>query len=459
VTGIASDPNDFGLRSRYLAERHLTTEEDDERTLSLLRDASREARPIFFPERDENVHFVVRRWDEVRELADMPMPDDVETVLRLRRKDRLRVEAERVGISIPMTATPKDESDLRNLDFPPPYLIKAVTGQELAYAFGHKVFVADDADSAVGLLAPGRRPRVRDGRPGADPERVRADLLALQLHRPRWTTARQCRRAQGASGAAPLRYKRRLPRPAGAACARARSCGLLESVGYRGFAQVEFAYDERDDEFKLLEVNTRPPMWAGVAMSRYFDIARIAYDDLSGRRPRSRRRSPDEVAWVYFAKDAWVGLQMLRGRELSPRAFVAPYLRRRKVASTLAVDDPLPAVASLRYLRSKLAVTVVVDGDRQIGRPLPGEVLPHPLPPAAPRRRPQLLVVEQPLQGRAQRADVAGLDEESRLLVDDEIEETSDRSGDDRPAVRHRLGADNTEALPCEGTATTAARS
>jgi len=52
VTGIASDPNDFGLRSRYLAERHLTSEDDDERTLSLLRDASREARPIFFPERD-----------------------------------------------------------------------------------------------------------------------------------------------------------------------------------------------------------------------------------------------------------------------------------------------------------------------------------------------------------------------------------------------------------------------
>jgi hypothetical protein len=90
-------------------------------------------------------------------------------------------------------------------------------------------------------------------------------------------------------------------------------------------------------------------------MSRYFDIARIAYDDLSGRPPRGPQTFTDEVAWVYFAKDAWVGVQMMRARELSPQAFVAPYLRRRKVASTLAVDDPLPAVASLRYLRSKLA--------------------------------------------------------------------------------------------------------
>src|SRR5437763_17054619 len=79
----------------------------------------------------------------------MPLRDDVETFVSLRRKDRRRIEAERVGLSTPATASPTDETELRNLDFPPPYLIKAVTGQEMAYAFGHKVFVADDADSAA----------------------------------------------------------------------------------------------------------------------------------------------------------------------------------------------------------------------------------------------------------------------------------------------------------------------
>jgi predicted ATP-grasp superfamily ATP-dependent carboligase len=354
VTGIASDPKDFGLRSRYLAARHLTDEEDDERTLSLLRDAAGAGRPILFPERDENVHFVLRRWDEVRELADMPLPDDADTVLRLRRKDRLRIEAERAGLSIPATASPKDESELRNLGFPPPYLIKAVTGQELAYSFGHKVFVAEDADAAAGFwhqagergfetvvqeLIPNAYEKIfslfsyigRDGAPLAN------------------VVGRKVR--QG-----PLRFGTSAvflvqPEP------RVLELGLrlLQSVGYRGFAQVEFAYDERDDQFKLLEVNTRLPMWAGVAMSRYFDIARIAYDDLSGRPPPRPQTFTDEVAWVYFAKDAWVGLQMLRAHELSPRDFLSPYLRCRRVASTLAVDDPLPAVASLRYLRSKLA--------------------------------------------------------------------------------------------------------
>ena len=353
VTGIASDPNDFGLRSRYLAERHLTTEEDDERTLSLLRDAAGAGRPILFPERDENVHFVVRRWDEVRELADMPLPEDVETVLSLRRKDRLRVKAERAGLSIPATASPKNETELRNLDFPPPYLIKAVTGQEFAYAFGHKVFVADDADSAANFwsqagergfetvvqeLIPNAYERIyslfsyigRDGRPLAN------------------VVGRKVRQGPLRFGTSAIFLVQPEPR------VLELGLRLLESVGYRGFAQVEFAYDERDDEFKLLEVNTRPPMWAGVAMSRYFDMARIAYDDLCGQPEPEPVDLQQELWWSFLAKDVSVSLQLARRGELSPAAFARPYLQRRKVRGVLAADDPLPALGVLAYARSKI---------------------------------------------------------------------------------------------------------
>ena len=128
---------------------------------------------------------------------------------------------------------------------------------------------------------------------------------------------------------------------------RVRELGLqlLASSGYRGFAQTEFAYDERDGEFKLLEVNTRPPVWAGIAMSRYFDIARIAYDDLCGAPEPERRDFEDDVSWSFLAKDVHVSLALARRRELSARAFLSPYLRRRKVRAVLAADDPLPAWA------------------------------------------------------------------------------------------------------------------
>jgi predicted ATP-grasp superfamily ATP-dependent carboligase len=131
---------------------------------------------------------------------------------------------------------------------------------------------------------------------------------------------------------------------------------LLQGAGYRGFAQVELAHDVRDDELKLLEVNTRPPQWGGIAMTRRYDVARLAYDDLRGRevRPLPTYDDPD-VRWIYLAKDAWSSLELARRRELGPRGFVAPYVAPRKVRAIFAADDPLPALASLAYLRTKVA--------------------------------------------------------------------------------------------------------
>ena len=60
-------------------------------------------RPVLFLERDENVETVLRRWDEVRALADVPLPDDPEAVRRLRRKDLLPAVAAEAGVPSPRT--------------------------------------------------------------------------------------------------------------------------------------------------------------------------------------------------------------------------------------------------------------------------------------------------------------------------------------------------------------------
>src|SRR5207248_2155996 len=57
---------------------------------------------------------------------------------------------------------------------------------------------------------------------------------------------------------------------------------LLAAVDYRGLAHVEFVRDPRDGLLKVIEVNTRPPVWAGIATGPQLRIANIAYDDLCG---------------------------------------------------------------------------------------------------------------------------------------------------------------------------------
>jgi D-aspartate ligase len=353
VTGITMHPHEFGARSRYLSEVD-RARGGDEAVLKALRLRARGGeKPVLLPERDDHVELVLRHWDELSGLYELPLPADPDVARRLRHKATLPGEAERAGLEAPRTVEADSIETLRELDLRPPFLLKPVEGQHFAGSFGEKVLVAQTPDELVARwkqakergfdtvvqeLVPDSEDQIwslftyigRSGRPLANVTGVKVRQGPLHF---------------GTSA-----VFRTTPQP------RVRELGLrlLQSAGYTGFAQVELAYDRRDDDFKLLEVNTRVPMWAGVAMSRRFDIARIAYDDLVGRPEPERVDLQQELWWAFLAKDLAVSLQMAKERELTPAGFVRPYLQRDKVRGVFAADDPLPALGVLQYARSKL---------------------------------------------------------------------------------------------------------
>ncbi len=349
VHGVAFDEREFGLRSRYLRSRRVVG--SDAEVLEVL--GAQAERPVLFPERDENVAFVLRNWDAVSALADVPLPDDPDIVRRLRRKERLPAEGAAAGVPAPGTILASDEEAIRGAELQPPLLVKPAEGQEFALAFGEKAVVARDVDAAVSAwrrahdhgfdtivqeLIPDSHEAVfslltyigRNGEPLAS------------------VTGRKVRQGPLRFGTSAVFEARREPE------VEEHGLRLLRHVGYRGFAHVELVRDPRDGELKLVEVNTRLPIWAGVAMARGYNLARIAYDDLTGRPASPNGMAPDGVSWVYMAKDVWVSAQMARRGELRPRAFLSHYVRRKKVRSVFAADDPLPALASVAYLRSRI---------------------------------------------------------------------------------------------------------
>jgi len=352
VTGITMHPHEFGARSRYLAEVHRA--QGDEAVLKALRAAAQgDEKPVLLPERDDHVELVLRHWDELDELFELPMPDDPDAARRLRHKATLPAEAERAGLQAPRTVDADSIETLRSLDLRPPYLLKPVEGQHFAGSFGEKVLVAPTADE---LVASWKRAKER----GFD---TVVQELVPDSEEQIWSLftyiGRSGRPLANVTGVkvrqGPLHFGtsavfRTTPQP------RVRELGLrlLQSAGYKGFAQVEFAYDRRDGDFKLLEVNTRVPMWAGVAMTPRFDIARVAYDDLLGREPEPIDLQ-EELWWAFFAKDLAVSVQMAKERALTPAAWARPYLQRKKVRGVFAADDPLPTLGVFTYARSKLA--------------------------------------------------------------------------------------------------------
>jgi D-aspartate ligase len=354
VTGIAWNHRDFGLRSRYLDRRVVVPPADgDAVAAALKREAEAEAeRVVFFPERDEHVEFALAHWGEVRAAADLPLPEDAETVRRLRRKDLLPQAAAEAEVPCPRTVLAVTDDAVRDAGLRPPYVVKAVEGQEYALAFGHKALVKDDLEDALVAVREARdrgfHMVVQELVPDSH-ERIYSLLTYIGRSRDELVTlvGRKVRQGPlrfGTSAVFEVAYEPRVLE---------LGLRLLRTAGYTGIAHVEFAQDPRDGDYRLLEVNTRLPVWAALAANRHLDLPRIAYDDLSGKEVAPLPTFRDQLTWIYMAKDVWVSLQMARRRELRPREFASRYLRGRKARAVFARDDPWPAVASLGYLRSR----------------------------------------------------------------------------------------------------------
>ena len=356
VHGVTLHETDFGVASRYLRSRNVFPADLPERNpliLATMRRLAAGRRAVLIPERDDSVGFVLEYWDEIAAFADVPLPGDPDVTRSLRRKERLVDVAARAGVPAPLTVFADSEETIRGAGLRPPFLLKPAEGQGYALRFGRKAVEAATVDEAcaswreareagfdmlVQELVPESHEKVysllayigRDGEP----------LAAVSGRKVRQGPLRF-----GTSAFFETEYEPRVIES---------GLRLLDSAGYTGLAHVEFAYDARDDAFKLLEVNTRPPVWIGIAVNRWFDIARVLYDDLCGHPPAICRLFREHVSWSYLAKDVYVSYQMARRGELDVVELASHYLRRRKVRAVFAADDPRPALASLAYLRSRV---------------------------------------------------------------------------------------------------------
>lgn len=356
VTGIAWRGNEFGLSSRYVSERVLLGDNGlrnpGDALLDTLRRIADGGRVVLFPERDENVELVLDRWDEVAEVADVPLPGDPEVARRMRRKEILVLEAEKAGVPAPRTVLASDEEAIRAAGLEPPFLVKPAEGQEFAAAFGEKAVVAQGLDDAVAVW---RRAREH----GFD--MIVQELIPDATDRI-YSLFTYVGRSGEPLGSVVGRKVRQSPIDFGSSAVfevdyvpevEEQGQRLLRSAGYTGFAHIEMAHDLRDGSFKLIEVNTRTPIWGGLVMTRAFDLAELAYRDLAGEEVEPLGTFKEDARWIFLAKDAWVSLQLARRRRIGVREFAAPYVGGRKVRANFAVDDLRGAVASLGYLRRR----------------------------------------------------------------------------------------------------------
>jgi predicted ATP-grasp superfamily ATP-dependent carboligase len=129
---------------------------------------------------------------------------------------------------------------------------------------------------------------------------------------------------------------------------------FLSLINYYGFAEVEFMYDPRDRQYKLLEVNPRIWAWHALAIAAGVDMPYLLYQDMIGEEivvPDSIK----QVKWIRLITDIPTALSEIAKGNLKMSDYIAS-MKGKKVDAVLSFTDPLPffvEIALILYRRLK----------------------------------------------------------------------------------------------------------
>jgi len=128
---------------------------------------------------------------------------------------------------------------------------------------------------------------------------------------------------------------------------RSLSIRLLDALGYYGLSEVEFKYDIRDGNFKLLEINPRTWKWHSVALLSGLNLPYLIYCDMNGEDYCKELDIGKNVIggkWIDEYTDLYVSMKEIFQRNMTPGRYIST-ITGNKIFGSLSSDDPLPFIA------------------------------------------------------------------------------------------------------------------
>src|SRR5262249_13696025 len=253
---------------------------------------------VLFPTNDEWVLAVNRYRNELEPYFSIPFagPEIVEPVLD---KARLYRTASELGIPIPRTwYLDREPVEAVARHLPYPCIVKPTEQRAFYDTFGDKAWRVASPEE---LLKAVQRAA---GHPLVAQEIIGQGLTDF------YSVCSYVGRDGEAHGVFVGRKLEQYPPDCGTGCLVAseqvaaiaeRGVRILETFGYQGVSEIEFIYDARDGEHKLLDVNTRVWKWIGLPIAAGVDLPWLAYADVTGA-PERAPAAQDGIVWT-FAKD------------------------------------------------------------------------------------------------------------------------------------------------------------
>jgi len=320
-------------------------------TAEILLDAGREHGLdgwVLYPTRDELVAALSQYREELARVFRVPTPA-WDTVKSLWDKRNTYHMAEKLGIPMPRTWYPKSIEELDQIDGHFPVALKPAIKEHFIYATKSKAWRADNLRQLRQLVTralrhiPIEEIIIQDLIPGDGTCQYAFCSFFKDGESIAQITA--CRRRQH-----PLEFGRsstyaetvELP------ILEEYSKCFLRAIKYYGLVEVEFKYDPRDGQYRLLDVNGRTWGYHTIGRPAGIDFPYFLFADQMGE-PVEPCIGKSGVRWVRLLTDLPTGtLGILKG-QLGARAYLKT-LREYDEEAVFSWEDPLPGLVEMALI-------------------------------------------------------------------------------------------------------------
>ncbi len=347
VIGIDRDLKQYTARTQYCKKVMCPDFKKGDGLIRTLIDLGKQLpeKAVLFPSGDHSLHLVSERREELRDYYHFTFPS--KQVVRLSLdKQRFYSFANKYGFPIAQTFFPKTEDDCKHVskEIRYPCIIKPIQpnlGWRKCFP-DNKLYEVSNAEAFIRTLQRIRAHHndlvVQERIPGGD-HRLSFSLTYFDAEsRPLCMfTGRKLRQYPPQFGTSSMAESGWDPRIS------EMTIDILSAMKYSGYGSVEFMWDQRDQEFKIIEVSARTWFPHGVSSACGLNIEYMAYCDQVGFAKPVDNGFRQPVKWIHEERDLRSSIEYIKSGNLKIIEWVSSYKGTRTYAVS-AWDDPGPAL-------------------------------------------------------------------------------------------------------------------
>lgn len=303
---------------------------------------------VLFPTRDEHVAAFSRHRDELLERFRVPTPawDSVKWAWNKWNTYSL---AQQLGIPTPRTWCPKSVADLDAIDVEFPVGVKPAVKEDFFYATKAKGWRVENRQELRALVAKafehvgGNEVLVQEFIPGGGDSQFSSCVFFKNGHSLATMAAKRLRQHPPEFGRAATFVE-----TIEAAKLEEPTVRFLRAMNYYGLAEVEYKYDARDGQYKLLDVNARTWGFHSLGYAANVDFPKLLFADQIGEDVAPCTGLPG-VGWIRMVTDLPSSFREILSGRLSTASYFGS-LKTFRAESVFSRDDPAPTLAEIALL-------------------------------------------------------------------------------------------------------------